>query len=112
MIKIDFGHIGEYFAIIIYKLMFYKIIAWRMRNYCGEIDIICKRFNQLVFVEVKSRSGNFEVDNPCSPYQVKRIKKAAELFLSQNSKFFGCNIRFDLVIIRANRFPKIIRNAW
>ena len=110
--KIDFGYLGEYLAIILYRLMFYQVIAHRMRNYCGEIDLICKRFNQIVFVEVKSRSGDFNIDNPCSARQINRIKKAAELFLSQNNKFFGCNIRFDLVIIRSNRFPKIIKNVW
>ncbi len=110
--KLDFGHFGEYLTIILYKMMFYKIIAYRMRNYCGEIDLICKRFNQLVFIEVKSRSSNFNIDNPCSPRQIQRIKRSAKLFLSQNNMFFGCNIRFDLVIIRAYRFPKIIKNAW
>jgi putative endonuclease len=109
---IDLGRLGEYITILLYKFMFYRVIAYRMRNYCGEIDLICKRFNQLVFIEVKTRSGNFNIDNPCNPKQIERIKRAAELFLTKNTKFFGCNIRFDLVIIRANRFPKIIKNAW
>lgn len=110
--RFDFGYIAEFFTIIIYKLMLYKLVSWRMRNYCGEIDLIFKRFNQLVFVEVKARSGNFEIDNPCRPSQIQRIKNSAKLFISNNSKFFGCNIRFDLVIIKANRLPKIIKNAW
>jgi putative endonuclease len=108
----NFGLLGEYIAILLYKLMFYSIISHRMRNYAGEIDLICKRFNQIVFIEVKSRSQDFNIDNPCSQKQIKRIRNAAQLFLSQNKKFFGCNIRFDLVIIRADRFPQIIKNAW
>ncbi len=110
--RIDFGLFGEYISILFYKLMFYNIIGHRVRNYAGEIDIICKRFNQIVFVEVKTRSSDFNIDNPCDYSQVKRIKKAASLFLSQNNKFCYCNIRFDLVIIRPDRFPKIIKNAW
>jgi putative endonuclease len=75
--KINFGLFGEYICILLYKLMFYSIIGHRVRNYAGEIDIICKRFNQIVFIEVKTRSQDFEINNPCSYNQIKRIKRAA-----------------------------------
>ncbi len=111
MKKITFGLIGEYIAIIIYKLKFYQILHHRKKYYTGEIDIIALRGRQLVFVEVKARRSNVD-DRILSTYQQIRIKKSASIFLSANPKYQNYNIRFDLIIIRPYSIPTIIKNAW
>lgn len=107
------GKLGEFVVIVCYKLMFYKILGKRVRSLCGEIDIIAKRFNTIVFIEVKSRK-NLNMDyNVISKNQIKRITRAADFFLNKNHPLYsGCDVRFDLAIVSKLFFPKIIKNAW
>ncbi|WP_253308314.1 MULTISPECIES: YraN family protein [unclassified Rickettsia] len=111
MNKNYFGLIAEYICIIIYKLKFYQILHHRKRYYVGEIDIIALRNKEIVFIEVKARSSKID-DRFLSLMQQKRIKRAAELFLSNNSKYSSYNVRFDLIIVRPYKLPIIIKNAW
>ena len=104
-----FGLVGEYFTMFLYMIRFYKILAHRMRNMAGEIDIIVKSNREIIFVEVKSRKYKF-ADYDCSKNQITRIKNAALIYISQNPQFKDCQMRFDLVIIRPYQLPQIIRN--
>lgn len=82
-----------------------------MRNYGGEIDIICQRGKQLVFIEVKARKDKID-DILCASSQQNKIRKAAEIYIASNPKYRGFDLRFDFVIIRPWRWPEIIENAW
>ena len=104
-----FGLIGEYITGIIYSLMFYRVIKRRFRTFVGEIDLICKRFNTIVFIEVKSRKTNYD-DIIYTKRQQERLLKSAQIFLVSNPKYQFLDIRFDLVIIRPYTFPMIIKN--
>ena len=104
-----FGLLGEYLTIFIYMIRFYKIIAHRMRNMAGEIDIIAQRNREIVFIEVKSRKYNFS-DYYCTQTQIARIKNAALIYISQNPSFKDCQMRFDLVVMMPYKLPQIIRN--
>ena len=105
------GLISEYVAMFYYRCCFYSVIKHRERNYGGEVDFICQKLNNIVFVEVKARTSNFN-QFICGYNQQQRIKKAAQIFLLQYPKYQGFNIRFDLVIIPSYFIPKVIRNAW
>lgn len=106
-----FGLVAEYLTILIYKIKFYKIISHRKKKFVGEVDIIACRGRQLVFIEVKARKNTIE-ENIVSKNQRNRIRRAAELFLSHNTKYSRFDIRFDLVFIQAYKLPVIIKNAW
>ena len=106
-----FGLLAEYAAILIYSLKLYSILHHRMRNYGGEIDIVVKRGETIVFIEVKARSSDLD-DRLVSSTQQKRIKNAAEIFLRNNPKYQQFDVRFDLVVIRPFKLPMIIKNAW
>lgn len=105
------GFFAEYITILIYKLKFYKILAHRYKSKCGEVDIIAKRGNSLVFIEVKARKGSLNEDI-VSQVQLKRIIRTAEYFIAKNTKYINYNCRFDLAFIQLGKMPKIIKNAW
>lgn len=77
---------------------------------CGEIDLICKRGNRLVFIEVKGRRN--EQRDYITHTQQRRIVRAAELFIAHNPRYAEFNMRFDLVIVRPYKLPEVIENAW
>jgi putative endonuclease len=52
------------------------------------------------------------MENIVPKNQQNRIRRSAELFLSHNDKYNGCEVRFDLVFIRPYKLPVIIENAW
>lgn len=111
MKKYRLGILAEYIVLILYKIRFYSILHLRMKTYVGEIDLIARRGEQLVFIEVKARKNGIH-EGIVSQEQQMRIKRAAELFLSQNIQYKNYNIRFDLVVISPHHWPLIIKNAW
>jgi putative endonuclease len=111
MNKYRLGILAEYIVLILYKILFYRILHLRMKTYIGEIDLIALRGKQLVFIEVKARKNGIH-EGIVSQDQQMRIKRAAELFLSQNIQYKNYNIRFDLVVISLRHWPLIIKNAW
>jgi putative endonuclease len=111
MLSGHFGLIAEYFVALIYKVMFYKILRHRMRNYAGEIDLIVTKGRLIIFIEVKARTSHID-DRLISLKQQTRIVNAATLFLSRNLQYQHYDMRFDLVIVRPYKIPTIIQNAW
>lgn len=106
-----FGLLGEYIAIACYLLRFYFILAHRYKSKFGEIDLIAKRGNKIIFIEVKARKHGLE-HGIVSTHQQQRIRRTAELFLLRNKQYSTCEIRFDLVVL--NKFCSLtrIKNAF
>jgi putative endonuclease len=109
-----FGIFAEILTAAYYFLCGYKILHRRMRNYAGEIDLICKKGQNLIFIEVKARKFyNHDFNSwMISNKQKDRIIKAAEVFVGKDKKFSNHNMRFDIVIFSWNKWPTIIKNAW
>ena len=63
----------------------------------AEIDIIAKRKNTIVFVEVKSRKTIPAAWEAITPSQSVRLRRAAETYLI-NKRWKG-NARFDVIIV-------------
>ncbi len=91
--------------------------------YCksGELDLVCREQQELVFVEVKFRK-NAAFGNPTemiSFSKQRKLAKTAEFFLLQNSQYRDLPCRFDVVGITGQtpgqqNSPKIdwIKNAF
>ena len=63
----------------------------------AEIDIIAKKGDTIVFVEVKSRQNIPAAWDAITPTQSIRLRRAAETFLA-NKHWMG-NARFDVIIV-------------
>jgi putative endonuclease len=55
--KMALGERGEQLAVRYLRRQGYKILVRRFKTRAGEIDIVCRHKNVLVFVEVKTRKG-------------------------------------------------------
>lgn len=56
--KIELGERGEEFAARFLKRRGYKILVPRFKSRSGEIDLVCRDGEWLVFVEVKTRASD------------------------------------------------------
>lgn len=90
----------------------YRIMARRFRTPVGEIDIIARRFNTIVFVEVKARATLDGAAELITGRGKSRIVAAAEFWLSRSPDFDGCDFRFDAMLVAPRRIPKHITNAF
>ena len=91
------GQCGEDAAAAFLKKKGYKIIKRNYKNKIGEIDIIAKNKEDLVFVEVKTRSSE-KFGTPAEAvtyYKKQKIVNAAKWYLAQNPT--ELNIRFDII---------------
>lgn len=106
----QFGIWAERVAIIFLCLKGYRIIAWRFKSKFGEVDIIAKKSQVIVAVEVKARKNKTAIEELLHPKQIQRIKKSAEFFYLQNPQFHECDLRFDFVEIRRFFYIKHHKN--
>lgn len=111
------GNLYENEVIRYLKKNKYKILKKNYYTKYGEIDIIAKDGETLVFIEVKAREKNSKL-NPFESvdlYKQKKIIKAVKIFLLENN-LFNSHIRFDVagVIVENNKVLKIevIKDAF
>jgi putative endonuclease len=79
----------------------WKIVQrnWRCRS--GEIDLVARDQDTLVFVEVRSRTspGRFGTAiEAVTPRKCRQVRETAEVFLRMNG-FAGKPVRFDVVAV-------------
>lgn len=90
----------------------YRVVARNYRCPSGEIDLIVRRANTLVFVEVKTRGTLADAAEAIQAGQQRRIRNAAEAFLARHPRWASCDMRFDAVLVLPGRFPRHIADAW
>ena len=96
------GKKGEKIARIYLERLKYKFITANFRTRWGEIDLIMKKNNQVVFVEVKTRTvGNIIAPNyMLSEHKLRRLERAVDIYTRQNNVK---DWRFMLVSITKNK---------
>jgi len=115
--KKQFGDRGEDIAVDYLSSNNFKIIERNYRYGHGEIDIIAKDGEVLVFVEVKTRK-NLEFGPPelaITKRKQSQVRKISEAYLiEKNIADTDCRIDVVAILIRKNIPPKIthIENAF
>ena len=104
------GKAGEILAVNFLAKQGFKIIEknWRFSR-LGEIDIIAKDKNTLVFIEVKARTSSAfgEPLESVNEKKFDKMQRLAEIYLSQNKNHTYDGIRFDLIGILLKEKPEI-----
>jgi len=110
------GKLGEQMAAAYLQEAGYQILERNYRCPFGEIDIIAREDDTLVFVEVKSRrSENFGLPQlAVGPDKQRRISKIS-LYYLQSHRLDAENVRFDVVAILLrpeNSSIELIKDAF
>ncbi len=98
--RVALGKTGEDLACRELTRRGYAILARRWRQRAGEIDIIARDGDTIVFVEVKARDGGAfgAAAEAVSPAKQRRLAQLAIMFLSRN-RLVNCRCRFDVVSV-------------
>lgn len=105
--KQEIGEFGENLAINYLKKNKYKIIDKNIKVSYKEIDIIAKKNNYIIFIEVKTRIAN-KFANPeegMNHSKTKNLKKALNIY----SKLKNINpekMQIDLICVLINKEEK------
>ena len=112
----QFGQKGESLAARHLKKNGYKILEQNYRTKMGEIDIIAKDKETIVFVEVKARRSH-HFGNPkwaVTPKKQRKISMVALYYLKATNQN-NVKARFDVVAIRSkhdNHEIELVKTAF
>jgi len=106
------GHRGEWLAALALMFKGYRIVARRYRTKAGEIDLIARRGDLVIIVEVKVRATLDEAMDALGPFSEGRIEAAADLWLTRQRDQARLSMRFDMVAVLPRRWPIHVEDAF
>jgi putative endonuclease len=106
------GHRGEWLAALALMVKGYRIVARRYRTKLGEIDLIARRRDLVLIVEVKARATLVEAMEAIAFQSERRIEAAADLWLARQPDHARLSLRFDMVAVLPRRWPIHVEDAF
>ena len=82
-----------------------EVVARNYRSRLGEIDLVARDRDELVFVEVKTRSSTAfgEPAEAVSPRKARRLRTLAARWLAERRPPYTTELRFDVVSVLRSR---------
>ena len=77
----------------------WQVLARRLRNAAGEIDIVAECGGLLAFVEVKARPTLADAAFALGARQQARLLAAGEVALAENPEWGQAGVRFDVLVV-------------
>jgi putative endonuclease len=88
------------------------IAARRWRSEAGEIDLIARDGDELIFIEVKHSRSHSEAAQHLSASQMARIHASASVFLAREPAGQDTPSRFDVALVDGAGRIEVIENAF
>ena len=95
-----------------YERRGFTVARRRWRGGGGEIDLILRDGDALVFVEVKQSRSFERAAERLSPAQMRRICRSAEVFLGSEPTGSLTEMRFDVALMDGRGEIRVIENAF
>lgn len=98
--RLELGNLGERLALKKIKDLGYKCIEKNYRCSLGEIDLIARDRDCLVFIEIKTRKGRSigYAKEAVTPRKIRQISKVALAYMKAND-CCDTKARFDVVAV-------------
>lgn len=86
-----------------------RVLARNVRSRAGEIDLVAREGDLVVFVEVKSRTGA-AFGHPAEAIVAHKQRRIARLALAylRAHRLEGCAVRFDAVAVQLSRDGEVL----
>ena len=88
------------------------VVARRWRGISGEIDVIARDGDEVIFIEVKKSRTHAEAAEHLSERQMQRICRTASEFLGGEPAGQDTLMRFDVALVDAIGRIEILQNAF
>lgn len=105
------GRRAEFLAALALLLKGYRIRSWRYRCPMGEVDLIARKGDLVVFVEVKARAELRAGVDAVTPTAARRINAAGEHWIARQPDAASLSWRIDVVVVSSGRWPKHLEGA-
>jgi putative endonuclease len=105
------GQAAEETVMRVYQRAGYALANQRWRGGGGEIDLIFRKGNALVFVEVKQSASFARAAEMLKPDQVQRIMDAATAFVAGEPMGQLTEMQFDVALVDGHGQTEILENA-
>jgi putative endonuclease len=89
-----------------------EVCARRWRGTAGEIDLIARDGNSVIFIEVKQSSTHALAAEHLTPRQMARIYATASEFLAGEPNGQLTDSRFDVALVDGTGQIEILENAF
>ncbi|MEM6304114.1 MAG: YraN family protein [Pseudomonadota bacterium] len=106
------GQAAEFRIAQDYERRGFAIARRRWRGQGGEIDLILRGADGLIFVEVKQARNLARAAESLTSRQMHRIAQAAEEFLGAEELGTLTPVRFDVALVDGQGQTQIIENAF
>jgi putative endonuclease len=105
------GATEESYAVDLLRAHGYRIVAQNVKLKAGELDIVARDGDVLVFVEVRSRnSAHGDVSEMFGPRKQRKVLRVAQLYLELVRPQYD-EVRFDVVAI-SGAHAELIKDAF
>ena len=106
------GRRAEWRAELALRLKGYRVLARRYRTPFGEIDLIVRRGDLVLFVEVKARRTLLDAMEAVTATTERRIASASDRFMTTLPDHARLSYRYDLVAVLPWRWPVHVKGAF
>lgn len=98
--KQKIGTLGEQAAENYFKKKDYQILEKNFKIKNAEIDLICQKDKEIIFVEVKTRTTGYSFgENAVDQNKINKIDVASEVYLDQNPDKQKLWPRIDILVV-------------
>lgn len=109
------GRLAETLAVVCLRLKGYRILKRRFRCHVGEVDILARRGDLVIGIEVKARRTRDVALQGVTAGQRRRIERAVLAYCANLGRSSGASqpaIRFDVVAVGRFGVPRHHIDAW
>ena len=99
------GHRSEWLAAWALRLKGWRIVAKRFKTKTGEVDLIARKRDLVIMVEVKARASLIEAMDSVTPTAQRRIEAAGDIWLARQPDYSNLSVRFDLIAVLPRQWP-------
>ncbi|HEV2570617.1 MAG TPA: YraN family protein [Beijerinckiaceae bacterium] len=107
-----FGLRAETWAGVYLRCKGWRVLTTRYKVPGGEIDIIARRGDVVIFVEVKGRPTLDLASETITAQKQRRISQSVRLWLSRNPWAMNKSLRGDALFIAPRAWPRHIADAF
>lgn len=103
---------AEHIAAWLLRLKGYALLGHRLRTPMGEIDLVARKNDTLVVVEVKRRRSHRDAAGVINQRQRQRLCRAGRFFLATFREKGAYTLRFDVILVNKWGWPHHVASAW